>query len=668
MPLWIPQSLQTAPQKHNPKSVITSQGSSLQSIIILLLAGPRHWLTKLSMKKISILASALMLFCFSSASTALTDSNFEHISEQLYTSTKWLKLGHYQPKNRHSTSFQSTITSKQFFLSEQGKSNPKLELLATLKAIYQPIKNDQNSHAQCKFRARYLWLKNKINFNNEPIVSCPEYLRFTSNDDIESISLVLATGYLGNPASYYGHLLLKFNTPNSDINKRLLDQSINYGAILPDQTSPITYILNGLLGGYKGGFTHIQYYFHNHQYGENELRDLWEYELRLPPEDVKLITAHAWELLGNTFKYFFIKRNCAYQMADLLALSDKVRIPKPYSVFAIPQTLIQKTNELGLIEKIHYHPSRQTTFYDNYKNLSPAAKTLLKESSQNPDRPQSFSSAQLSQQERRDLIDTTIDYYQYVKLKNHAGKLPKSYYEALKASISEPSANANKQVNNIISGPESSRSPSLLRISAITSSSNQDGVGIKIRPAYYDPLDADIGHRANGGLSMLEIDLRLSQDQVTLNSFDIFSVENSNHSNTDLRDDGGHSWRLKAGIERQNNSCSHCLVGRFQGDIGLSYQINNNHFVNGYIGGAIQENKNNQGVAFLRATLSDTFIWKNFASKIAIELREHDKNTLKSEHLFFTEARYQVGKNTEIRAKISKNIAYESEIGFGWYW
>ena len=135
---------------------------------------------------------------------------------------------------------------------------------------------------------------------------CPAYRAYAVNGEIESVSLVYATGYLSNPASFYGHILLKFNTRGGVLANELLDQSVNYGAAVPRGENPVVYILKGLFGGYDATFSNQQFFRFNHAYAENELRDLWEYVLRLHPDEIDQLVAHSWELLGRNFDYYFL--------------------------------------------------------------------------------------------------------------------------------------------------------------------------------------------------------------------------------------------------------------------------------------------------------------------------------------------------------------------------
>lgn len=43
---------------------------------------------------------------------------------------------------------------------------------------------------------------------------------------------------------------------------------------MPDDENPVFYVFKGVFGGYEGGFSNTEYYHHNHNYGETELRDL----------------------------------------------------------------------------------------------------------------------------------------------------------------------------------------------------------------------------------------------------------------------------------------------------------------------------------------------------------------------------------------------------------
>ncbi len=133
---------------------------------------------------------------------------------------QWSKLLHF--KNGR-----STITSTDFFLSEHGHSDPESELIATLSAFTAP-----STTAHCRYPARYIWVKE--NFGVDLALSlqdCEDYQQWIQHSKAESVSLVYVTGYLGNPASFFGHLMMKFNRQGDNkTDIELLDTGINFGA------------------------------------------------------------------------------------------------------------------------------------------------------------------------------------------------------------------------------------------------------------------------------------------------------------------------------------------------------------------------------------------------------------------------------------------------------
>ena len=89
---------------------------------------------------------------------------------------------------------------------------------------------------------------------------CPSLSRWARLDEIDSVSIIYVSGYLGNPASSFGHALLNLKTNNSDNLFGLDDTSISYGATVPLHESIIYYVLKGLFGGYYATFSDKLFY------------------------------------------------------------------------------------------------------------------------------------------------------------------------------------------------------------------------------------------------------------------------------------------------------------------------------------------------------------------------------------------------------------------------
>ena len=154
--------------------------------------------------------------------------------------TIWLKLVKYEEPRFSQGRYESVVLSDEFFLAEDGKENPLSELEATIVAMSEPLDGDPNAHAQCRFPGRYLWMRRQGLLADVGEIECPNFNAWIHGEATDSISIIFATGYLGNPASYYGHTLLKFNSSTARDSSKLLDVTVNYGAIIPPNVSPVS--------------------------------------------------------------------------------------------------------------------------------------------------------------------------------------------------------------------------------------------------------------------------------------------------------------------------------------------------------------------------------------------------------------------------------------------
>ena len=206
--------------------------------------------------------------------------------KELHKEKDWQHLIQYAP--RILKPFASEIKSEYSFFSKDGATNPQSELNATLTALFEtPLSIEADEHPRCKFIARYDFLNTHLVLPEQlKSMSCPQFESWLDIDKIESVSLVFASGYFRNPASFFGHPILKFNQ-KSGSSSNLLDITLNNGAIVPPNENPVAYVIKGVFGGYKAAFSDTKFYQLNHSYVESDLRDLWHYELNLDKEQVK---------------------------------------------------------------------------------------------------------------------------------------------------------------------------------------------------------------------------------------------------------------------------------------------------------------------------------------------------------------------------------------------
>lgn len=596
----------------------------------------------------------------------------------LAAQSTWRKLLHYDPDGAAQDDVTSVVHSPEFFLAESGKSDPESELRATVSAMSAPVGDDPNDHAQCRFPARYLWLKKQSMLADVADLECPLFEEWIFGDATESISIVFATGYLGNPASYYGHTLLKFNSSEARQKSDLLDVTVNYGAIIPEGVGPISYMYNGATGGYSAGFSHIEYYFHDHNYGELELRDLWEYELSLNPAEVRFIVAHSWELLGKEYTYYFFRKNCVYRMAEVVEIVEGVEIIPPNRPWTIPQTVIRRTAEsehdgAPLVADVIYHPSRQSQFYEKYLLLDDDGRKAVRDIARKPGpaRTNDILSG-LRTASQQEVVEALLDYYRYLigrdEPEDSANNVEYRNLLAIRFRL-PPVVAVTRSDNSDRAGPGAGRAPGYMSLGAINNDALGSALSIRLRGAYYDVLDSSVGHVPNSVLSMVDVNLRVDDNGVSIRKFDLFYVEAVNGAVTGLPADDGRAWILAMGLVQQNLACDDCLVLRFRGDIGRTLALGESSVAGIYAGGALQDNRHQQGLAFLRLTAFVNMTGSDrFRLRAQYESRYHVDSILDFEDVFSVEGRLALSKNSDMRLRLEKNVASEAMLSIGYYW
>lgn len=595
---------------------------------------------------------------------------------ELSANETWLKLVNYERGGKGPGGFLSATQIGDYFLADDGHSNPESELRATLAALRAPLAGDPNKHAQCRYPARYIWLKKQSALDGVEDISCPDFDSWIFGQDTASLSIVFVTGYLGNPASYYGHTLLKFNSPKGEQTSDLLDVTVNYGAIIPPGTGPLNYIYNGATGGFLAGFSHIEYYYHDYNYGELELRDLWEYELNLTTEEVHIVVAHAWEVLGHEFVYYFFRKNCAYRMDELVEIVDGVDIIPPRRAWTIPQSVVSRGAESDhhgkpLLGNVKRYPSRQSTFYEKYRGLTRVERDVLRDIARDSGEPNDekiLNSLSVAAQQR--VIDALIDYYQYLMPDDEPqdSKLSRKYRSLLTYRFGLPPT-AHTSSSTSMLGPAHDRAPGYTSLGFVDNDSLGSGVSVRIRPVYYDALDSSISHVPNSELSMGEVVLESIDDKFLVRQVTLFRVESVNGAVSGLPGDNGRSWTLGFGLIEQSPSCDNCLVARFEGDIGRSIPIASNSTAGVYIGGAVQDNRNGNGNLFVRGSAYwNGAIGQRLRLRGRYESRSHLDGKLRFEDVMSVEARYELSRGWDTRLRVQKNVTTEVSLSLGYYW
>lgn len=469
----------------------------------------------------------------------------------LHERPEWRTLLHYQPRLRLLAP-RSLADSASFFFSPDGATNSRSELIATLTAFFSSAveETNQHQHPQCRFIARYHWLKKELNLDPArlPPQPCPRFEAWHRALDPRGVTLVFPAAYLNNPASMYGHTFLRIDQRGGS--SQLLGHAINYAADT-NETSGLVFAVRGLTGGYAGNFSVSPYYAKVGEYNDLENRDIWEYELSFTEEETDRLLMHAWELGGVRFDYYFLDENCSYHLLALLDVARPgLQLTDQFPLWVIPGDTVQTiVAQPGLVRQVAYRPARSTQIQHRQSLLSPSwvqvARNLATPGTP-LDNPQLTS---LSADRQAQVLDLAFEYLEYRRLRGdvpnaQAGpQLHRLLVARSKIDVSDQPVPPTPPLR-----PEHGHGSSLVSLGA----GAEEGRGyqaLRIRPAYHDLLDPEAGYLPGAQIEFMKIELRHDN---TTDDVRIEQLTFANIVSLAPRDDllKPMSWRLDAGAKR----------------------------------------------------------------------------------------------------------------------
>ncbi|MEL7364988.1 MAG: DUF4105 domain-containing protein [Pseudomonadota bacterium] len=481
--------------------------------------------------------------------------------------SQWSKLLHF--KNGR-----STISSPDFFLTENGNFDAAEELKATLSALTSP-----SSMTHCRYPARYIWVKE--NFGSDLALSlqdCDDYQQWTQHSKTESISLVYVTGYLGNPASFFGHLMMKFNRQGDNkTDIELLDTGINFGANADPNDNPVKYVLYGIFGGYNATYTTATYYLHTGNYAENEQRELWEYELNLTKQEVALIQAHLFELQDVNFNYYFLSDNCSTAFEDILNIVLAQPLDTGLQPWDMPIDIFHALPDIEhhgqpLVKKVNQRQSKYSRIQNKYLALSDAEKQQALSIAKDLSALKSLmQSDDFSDYEKAKVLDVLTEYTELLLVTDDE---PDNHYPEQKRQL----LLARLQLDSFsVDWPKSQAQPPHLAQLPINLgigtgySDNYGGyVSLKGYGAYYDFLSIDVARLKDSALTVMDTELHITDDKLRLKKLDVLNVASLNTNDVELFENDRLAWQLALSVEHSECRSDECYRPYFKGYLGLA--------------------------------------------------------------------------------------------------
>lgn len=569
--------------------------------------------------------------------------------KSLGNSSSWLKLLHYNSNS-------SSIINQDFFLSPQGRDNPESELKATLAGL------KENPELSCRFPARRLWLEQRgFQF---PSGSCPAWEKWTRGQRVRAVSVIFADGFLGNPASFFGHPLLKIHFEGEE--SPLLETAINYGAFTPNDVNPAEYAILGIFGGYQAGFTSAEFYFHRSNYAELELRDMWEYELKLTSAERDLLVAHLFEMMQARLKYYFFGDNCAYRMSYALELATGKKLQAIIPV-AIPISLFHRLDEENLISSPKRWKSRQTRLRENYLALSSDEHKIVKDLVVDISLMEQLQFQHLPERKRAHIIEVALDYEAFMLAQDNSAERVLRKKQLLGARAKLPAGRGKSQEMHQ-RPPHESQKPILAGIGFTKSEKWGDGASFRLRPVFYDLISPDAGRPALSSLSVFDLEADYFESEFRIKKFDAISIENLNRSITGLPGDGGWAWRLRLGADQLNLSCRDCLAARAEVGLGQAIELHPKLVFWAMLDPRLQSNVAGSGHLSVRPHASMLITLSDDIRLLAMLGRRYyvDQN-LPSETTSNIEMRLGSKKTWDIRVGYEAHVDHRSRLMFNFY-
>lgn len=455
----------------------------------------------------------------------------------------WYRLMYYRQAGNK---IESTVTQPSFFLTQKGRIDPVAELDAMLTGLFAPNQLQPNESAACLFPVRRDWLVEQlqIQVSDLPVTPCPALTQWLDGIQPRHATLVFSSDYMNSPSSMFGHTLLRLD-PDDNEQTRLLAYAINYAAET-DNSSSALYAIKGLTGLYSGAYSIMPYYEKVKEYNDFESRDLWEYRLKLTPNETMRLTKRVWELRFVNFPYYFLHSNCSYELLNLMEIArPSLSLQNKFPVYAIPtDTLRASLIDADLLEKTVYRPAFVSRLNAQADRASPQVIAAAKTLASSPDYPM----ADLSSQQQAQASEMASDYL-YYRFVGHEVD-PQIARPKMRELLVRRSQNPVSDQRVTVPTPAVDPSQGHLTSRVLLSAGELNGHGfadVEWRPAYHDLLDPAGGYRNGSGINFLQTQLRIQDDRLSLQKLTLISID-SLSPKTDFFTP--LSWNLAFGVRQ----------------------------------------------------------------------------------------------------------------------
>ncbi len=464
-----------------------------------------------------------------------------------------------------------------FFLSPEGRHDARAELEATLAQFFSDeLVGRSKQPAQCAFIARYHWLHEHLRFDPErlPPQRCERFENWYAELNPDAITLIFASAFMNNPASMFGHTLLRVDQRGQTEHTRILAYTINYAADVPPDPG-LMYAVYGIGGGYRGYFSTVPYYLKVQEYGDIENRDLWEYRLNFSHDQIRRLLMHAWELGNASFDYYFFKENCSYHLLSLLEVADpNLHLRDRFIFWTVPADTVRLLGrQPGLVADIVYRPARSSVIKRTRDTLTAREQQWLGLILERPEQTRSEGFEALPLARRARVLDLASDYLLYkaatspersetYKAKNRTVLVERSRLRVRSEAVPVPP---------FMSPPDTGHGTSRVGL-GVGWRNDEAFEEVTIRPGYHDLLDPDAGYTPDAQIELLSVRVRHyeDRDQTRLDGLTLASVVSLSPIDALFHPP---SWKVNAGLQTvSTDRCGLCSEWNGNAGIGAAFE------------------------------------------------------------------------------------------------
>ena len=493
----------------------------------------------------------------------LKQSKEKELSSKRY----WHLLLHYEPSLLEGVT--SNVESKDYFFAKDGKTNPSSELEATLKSFFRPV-SSLKEHPQCRFVARYTWLKKQLDLDSVKLPSpqCNKFLNWVRDLDPSSISMVFPTYGMGSPLSIYSHTFIKINSKKYPEGS-YLNTAISFSAAFPSNENPVTLTFKGVFGGYQGYFGVEPYYLKVKAYSYLDNRDLFEYYLNLTEDEIDRIVLHVWELKDISMDYYFFKKNCSYYLLDLLEIArPSLALKEQFALWTIPADTIRLLFEIPeFVIKTNYFPSKLTYLYQRLQDLSEEERIVLLHLFGAKDLSFSNNWYSLRDEQKAFLLEIYRDYLAVITTPEAANVRK----EVVNLRSEIDLVTEEKSYPQMVESPEQGHASSRWSFGVGLQEEKGNFLDIELRLSLHDFLDPGIGFDRFSEIETGKLRVRSFEDKVIIEDFTILNLT-SIFPYDKVYDIS--SWRFLMNIKQDHSQqCFNCPIFNLQAGTGIGFQL-----------------------------------------------------------------------------------------------